>query len=41
MEGMKDSLILIQIGELGFLIPIERLEYLTLIMVGKEDTQIL
>jgi len=41
MEGMGDSLILIQIGEAGFLTPIGRLETLTRIMVRKEDTHIL
>jgi len=34
-------IILIQIGEVGFLIPIGRLESLTLIIVRKDDTQIL
>jgi len=38
---MRDSLILIQVGEAGFLTPIRRLKALTLIMIGKEDTQIL
>jgi len=38
---MIDSLILILIGGVGFLNLTGRLESLTLIMVGKEDTQIL
>jgi len=41
LKVIRDSLILIQIGETGFLTPIGRLEFLTLIIVGKEDTQIL
>ena len=40
-EGMKDSLILIQIRKAGFLTPIGMLETLTLIMEGNKDTQVL
>jgi len=39
IKGMRDSLILLQIGEAGFLTLTRRLESIILIMVGKEDTQ--
>jgi len=41
MESMEDLLILIQIGEVDSLTPIGRLETIILIMVRKEDIQIL